>query len=358
MKIGVVLMNMGGPNNEDAVQPFLYNLFMDDDIIKLPFKKGLRKPLAKLISTKRAKSVSEKYKEINACPNGCLGPKTCSNRVQKLTSGCCSSTNPITELQRRELEKLLKQRNPSHSFKVVTQMRYWHPFTDQAIDELLEADCQQIVLLPLYPHFSYSTTASNLNEWHRRIKARGLEEKWETFIVKDYPSHPRYIQAINQRINEGLSRFSGDQLKKVHLLFSAHGTPVSYREDGDPYSFQIKETMESVMTAREKDYPYWLSYQSRVGPVKWLQPNTEDFLEVLYGYGVRYLLVIPIAFVSDHIETTHEVGIEFREVADHLGYAQFEVTKGLNGHPEFLGALAELVEQKTLQGERAVAVSS
>ncbi|RMG31151.1 MAG: ferrochelatase [Bacteroidetes bacterium] len=345
-RIGVVLMNMGGPNREEAVQPFLYNLFMDDDIIKIPLKGGIKRRLVKLISSKRARVVAEKYKMINACPKGCLGPKSCSNRQQKVVSDCCSSTNPITEWQRRELEKALNRESQGISYTVVTAMRYWHPFTDEAIDQLEAADCEQLVLLPLYPQFSYSTTASSLNEWVRRLRARGLEDRWKTLLIPSYHTHPAYIAAINQRIDEALQKFPPEVLDQLHLLFSAHGTPVSFREAGDPYSFQIKESMEAVMQARGKDHPYWLSYQSRVGPVKWLKPNTEDFLHVLRGYGVRHLLVIPIAFVSDHIETSHEIGIEFREIAEEIGMQHFELTEGLNDMPLFIDTLRQLVHQR------------
>ena len=350
-KIGIVLLNMGGPNNEEAVQPFLYNLFMDDDIIKLPFQGGLRRGLVKMISSRRAKKVAEKYKEINACPKGCMGPKTCSNRQNKRVSDCCSATNPITEWQRRELEKQLNSHAVNEEYRVVTAMRYWHPFSDEAIDQLLDFDCEEVVLLPLYPQFSVSTTASSFNEWTRRIEARNLDGKWKTHMISSYQTHPTYIGSINDRIDEGLLNFPEEIRDEVQILFSAHGTPVSYMEDGDPYSFQIKESIKAVIDSREDNRPHWLSYQSRVGPVKWLQPNTEDFLSVLRGYGIKHLLVVPIAFVSDHIETSHEIGIEFKEVADELGFENFKLTEGLNDMPRFITTLEELVKEKLGMGE-------
>jgi len=345
-RIGIVLLNMGGPNNEEAVQPFLYNLFMDDDIIKFPLKGSLKRRLLRFITKKRAKHVGEKYKMINACPKGCLGPKSCSNRQNKEVSSCCSSTNPVTEWQRRALEKKLNAEAIDETYTVVTAMRYWHPFTDEALDQLIEAACEEVILLPLYPQFSTSTTASSFNEWNRRIKARNLETKWKERMIQHYPTHPTYIASINQRIEEGLEKLPPEIRPQVQLLFSAHGTPVSYREAGDPYSFQIKESIEAVMQARSHDRPHWLSYQSRVGPIKWLQPNTEDFLHTLAGYGVRHLLVVPIAFVSDHIETSHEIGIELKEIADELGFEYFVLTEGLNDMPLFIDTLEELVKAK------------
>lgn len=349
-KIGIVLLNMGGPNNREAVQPFLYNLFMDDDIIKIPLKGGLKRRLLKFLTTKRANAVSKKYQEINACPNGCMGPKNCSNRLNKQVSDCCSATNPITEWQRRALEKKLNAQSKNEEYRVVTAMRYWHPFTDEAIDQLLEAECEEIVLLPLYPHFSVSTTASSFNEWTRRMKARNLMTRWKIHMISSYQTHPTYIAAINERIDEALLKFDEGIRDEVQLLFSAHGTPISYKENGDPYSFQIKESIEAVMETRTDNRSHWLSYQSRVGPVKWLQPNTEDFLHVLSGYGIKHLLVVPIAFVSDHIETSHEIGIEFKEVADELGYENFMLTEGLNDMPRFIDALYELAMDKLGEG--------
>ncbi len=342
-QVGVVLMNLGGPNNEDAVQPFLYNLFMDDDIIKIPLKGGVKKGLIKFITNKRAKVVAEKYKEINACPQGCLGPKTCSNRINKVISDCCSSTNPLTERQRKALEKRLNEHSSEISYKVVTAMRYWNPSTDDAIEELEKSDLDELVLLPLYPQFSYSTTASSYNEWTRRLKAKKIENKWKIHHIKDYHLHPSYIKGLSQRIDEGLMKFPEEIRDQVHLLFSAHGTPVSFREAGDPYSFQIKATMEEVMKVRNHDFPYWLSFQSRVGPIKWLEPNTEDFIKVLRNYGIKHVLVVPIAFVNDHIETLHEIGIEFKEVADEVGIEHFIHTEGLNDMPLFINCMEDLV---------------
>jgi len=351
-RVGVVLMKLGGPNNEDAVQPFLYNLFMDDDIIKIPLKGGVKKGLITFITNKRAKVVAEKYKEINACPNGCMGPRSCSNRINKVISDCCSSTNPLTERQRRALEKRLNDNSTHESYEVITAMRYWHPNTDDALDELINSDLDELVLLPLYPQFSYSTTASSFNEWTRRLKARNLEDKWKQHHIKEYHLHPAYIKALSQRISEGLENIPAAYRDQVHLLFSAHGTPVSFRERGDPYSFQIKATMEEVMKFRKYDYPYWLSFQSRVGPIRWLEPNTEDFIKVLRNYGIKHLLVVPIAFVNDHIETLHEIGIEFKEVAEEVGIETFHFTEGLNDMPLFIDCMEDMVRSVLAKGQQ------
>jgi protoporphyrin/coproporphyrin ferrochelatase len=346
-QVAVVLMNLGGPNNADAVQPFLYNLFMDDDIFKIPVKGKARQSLMRFITSRRAKSVVEKYKVINACPQGCMGPKSCSNRINKVTSTCCSATNPITEWQRRDLEKRLNEDSEEISYRVFTAMRYWNPSSADTIEALKAGNFDELVLLPLYPQFSHTTTASSFNEWTRQLAAQSLEGHWKTHMITSYHRFPTYLRAINQRIEEGMGQFPEAERDQVQLLFSAHGTPISFRDAGDPYSKQIEETVAAVMELRGHDRPHWLSYQSRVGPVKWILPNTEEFLHVLRGYGVRHLLVIPIAFVSDHIETSHEIDIEFREVAEEIGIEHFYLTRGLNDLPLFIDALAELVESKT-----------
>ena len=345
-QVAVILMNLGGPNNAAAVQPFLYNLFMDDDIFKIPLKGKPRQALMRFITTRRAKSVGEKYKVINACPQGCLGPRTCSNRMNKVVSECCSATNPITEWQRRDLEKRLNLDSRDTRYRVFTAMRYWYPSSGEAIEALEAGDFDELVLLPLYPQFSYTTTGSSFNEWTRQLAARSLEGRWKTHTITSYHRFPTYLEAIRQRIDEGLQQFSEADRSQVHILFSAHGTPVSFRDAGDPYSQQIEETVAAVMALRGHDLPHWLSYQSRVGPVKWILPNAEAVLKVLRGYGVRHLLVVPIAFVSDHIETSHEIDIEFREVAEDIGIEHFYLTQGLNDHPAFINALAELVESR------------
>ena len=281
-----------------------------------------------------------------------MGPASCSNRKAKVISDCCSSTNPLTEQQRRLLEKRLNEAVDGNKYTVVTAMRYWNPDTDMAIDQLLEAKVDELVLLPLYPQFSYSTTASSFNEWERRIIARDLSGQWPTYRVQGYHLDPLFIDAFNQRIDDSLLQLDEETRKKTHLLFSAHGTPISFKKAGDPYSFQINASMEAIMEARGKDRPYWLSFQSRVGPVEWLKPNTEDFIKVLRGYGIKHLLVVPVAFVNDHIETLHEIGIEFKEIADEVGFETFKVIEGLNDHPTFIDCLASSVQKRLFMTDK------
>lgn len=344
MNIGVVLMNLGGPTSEDNIKTFLYNLFRDEDIIKLGGG-FFQDKLARLISSVRSKKIVDNYREINYCTKGCTGSKYCFNRQEKVISTCCSPINGLTELQRRTLEKQFKRDYPQHNFKVYTCMRYWLPFADQIMDEIREDGMDHVVLLPLYPQFSWTTSGSSFRDWENvraAHKASGKTADWSEYIIKDYYLNPDYIGSLNDRINETLERFSPEERNQVHLVFTAHGTPIAEVESGDPYTKQINDTVEAIMNHRGRDKQYWLGFQSRVGPQKWTQPNTEDLVFRLIRYGVKHLIMVPVAFVTDHIETAMELNIELREAIEEekLHIEKLEVMPGLNDHPGFIKALA------------------
>ncbi|MEX0774003.1 MAG: ferrochelatase [Balneolales bacterium] len=345
-KIGVVLMNLGGPTSVEGVREFLENLFGDQDIINIGGGK-FQKRLAKTIAKYRYKGVSEKYKEINGCPNGCTGSKYCTNRQNKVVSDCCSPINSLTELQRRTLEKKLKAEWPEQSVKVYTAMRYWLPFDYDVIKEIYEDKIDHLVLLPLYPQFSFTTSGSSFRNWE---DIRGSQEQpapWDEYIINNYHLNKNYLASLNDRIDEGLKKnFDESERNKVHIVFTAHGTPLSEIEKGDPYTQHIRETVEGVMNMREQKESYWLSYQSRVGPSKWTQPNTEKLVFRLLDYGVKYILMVPVAFVTDHIETLHELNIELREEIEGRDYKKLAITKGLNDHPLFMQALQDEISLK------------
>lgn len=349
-KLGVVLMNLGGPTSEESVRTFLYNLFSDEDIIKLGGG-NVQNALAKVISKFRYKKIAEKYREISACPKGCMGSKYCLNRQNKVVSDCCSPINPLTELQRRTLEKALKEALPDFEVKAYTAMRYWRPFAYQVMDEMLEDGIDHAVLLPLYPHFSWTTTGSSFRDWENirlDFEKSGKKPNWQEYTVKSYHLNQPYLESLNERIDEALTRFTDEERKKVHLIFTAHGTPIAEVESGDPYTGQIEETVEAIMQMRASKENYWLSYQSRVGPSKWTQPNTEDLVIRLIEYGVKHFLMIPVAFVTDHIETLHELGIELPEELEEEGLhvEKLEVSGGLNDHPKFIQALVDEVKYR------------
>ncbi|MCC5914161.1 MAG: ferrochelatase [Balneolaceae bacterium] len=343
MRIGIVLMNLGGPTHRDNVKIFLKNLFQDEDIIKLGG--GVtQKAFANIISKLRAPSVAEDYMEINGCPKGCTGSKHCFNRKNKEVSTCCSPINGLTEAQRRGLEKYFKTILPEHEVKVYTCMRYWLPFADQVMDDLVEDEITHTVLMPLYPQFSWTTTGSSFRDWETVLKEKFPDGKpWKEFHVKNYYLNESYLASVNDRIDQALNEMDEETRKKTHLIFSAHGTPLLEVRSGDPYTTEIKETMEAVMARREEKNPYWLSFQSRVGPQKWTQPNTEDLVERHLEYGIKNFLMVPIAFVTDHIETLYELGVELVEDMEEEGFEfeNYKVMEGLNDHPKYLRALAE-----------------
>lgn len=343
MKLGIVLMNLGGPTREENVRDFLYNLFKDEDIIKLGG--GIKQELfAKLIAKFRSPNVAADYKKINGCPNGCTGNRHCTNRQEKVVSECCSPINGLTERQRRALEKRFKESDPEMDVKVYTCMRYWLPFADQVMEDMVEDGITHAVLMPLYPQFSWTTTGSSFRDWESVRKRRfGDHAPWEEFHVKNYHRNEHYLKAINDRIDEALNQLPEEDREKAHFVFSAHGTPLLEVRSGDPYTTEIKETMEAVMERRESKNSYWLSFQSRVGPQKWTQPNTLDLVERHLEYGIKNLLMIPIAFVTDHIETLYELGVELVEEMEEKGhhFEHYNVMEGINDHPSYIEALAE-----------------
>jgi protoporphyrin/coproporphyrin ferrochelatase len=319
-KIGVVLLNLGGPDSLEAVEPFLYNLFVDPDIINFPGSFLVRKPLAKLISSKRHPKIQEQYKQIGG-----------KSPLKEFTLGQC-----------RLLEIELNKRFPA---KVYAAMRYWHPFTEEVLDELEREGITKVILLPLYPQYSMATTESSVKEWKKQLEKRGNKTiEWN--LVEHYYDFPPYIDACVERINQGLERFPSDQRDQVDILFSAHGTPMKLVREGDPYSGHICETVCAVRERGGWKNPHRLCFQSKVGPQKWLTPSTPATIDELAKAGSKMMLLVPIAFASDHLETLFEVGIEFRHEAEHKGVEQFEVTEGLNYSPKFIDALAQLVFQK------------
>lgn len=311
-RIGVVLFQLGGPDTLEAIEPFLYNLFCDPDIIDFPFARIGRKPLAKLISTTRARKVQHHYSVI----------------------GGGSPIRRFTEQQALALQTRLTDSGiDAHCF---VAMRYWHPFTAEAIEQLHAADCDEVVLLPLYPHHSSTTTGSSLNEWNRLYRGDLPVHTVDAFYRNDL-----YLEAIVEKIEEALSRFANPE--RPEIVFSAHSVPVSIIERGDPYQHQIEQTVELLMRRGGWTNSHRLCYQSKVGASKWLQPSLHRALRDLSQAKVREVCIVPISFVSDHVETLGEIDHEAREEATELGIQQFEMTVGLNDSPMFIAALAELV---------------
>ncbi len=317
-RVAVVLFQLGGPDSTDAVEPFLYNLFCDPDIIDFPGAFLARKPLARFIASRRSAKVAEHYREIGG-------------------------KSPILELTNAQAAALKEALAPAVDAGVFVAMRYWKPFTSEAVRGVREGGYDRVVLLPLYPHYSKATTLSSMKEWRReavrgglRIGPGGIREE----VVCCFHNHPLYVRALVENIDEALRKFDGIPPGEIDIVFSAHGVPVSLVNAGDPYKMQIEETVRLVVAAGAWSSPRTLCYQSKVGPAKWLRPGLDETIHKLAASGRRNLLIVPVSFVTDHIETLHEINIETREEALALGVERFEMVPGLNSGTTFIACLA------------------
>jgi protoporphyrin/coproporphyrin ferrochelatase len=242
----------------------------------------------------------------------------------------------LTERQARALEAALAARFDAKCF---IAMRYWNPLTAVAASEVNAWNAPQLVLLPLYPHYSFATTSSSLKEWKRLFSPNGNAP--QTHAVESFFDHPMYVQSVAEKIALTLTHF--DDPGRAHIVFSAHGLPLSLIERGDPYAKQVGETVRLVMKQGAWKNAHTLCYQSKVGRRKWLSPSLTETIDRLVPSGEKKLLIVPIAFVTEHIETLHEINIEAREQAHRLGVEQFEMMPAVGDSPTFISALADLV---------------
>ncbi len=305
----IILLQMGGPDSLTAVKPFLGNLFSDREIIRIG-PACLQPLIAKFIVSRRTPVVVEKYREIGG-------------------------KSPIKELTLAQADALSERL----SIPCLVGMRYWHPFTADTIARLKEMGIKRLVALSLYPHYSRATSGSSFNDLERCL----AESSYRPQLLKipDFHDHPGYIDALAEKIRQGLELFQGQTLPQI--LFSAHSLPQSFIDEGDPYLDQVQTTVRLVME-RFENIRHHLAFQSRAGPVKWLEPSTDDKLKELAEQGCRQLLVVPLSFVSDHIETLHEIDIEYAEDARRMGISDFRRTESLNCSPAFINCLSELVQ--------------
>jgi len=322
-RVGVVLLNLGGPERIQDVGPFLYNLFSDPEIIRLPIP-ALQKPLAWLISTLRSGKSRQAYRSI----------------------GGGSPLRRITEQQARELQSSLRLRGVEATSYVA--MRYWHPFTESAVADIKADGVEEVVVLPLYPHFSISTSGSSFRELQRLRQADPDFRRLPIRCIRSWYNHPGYIEAMVGLIAQQIE--ASDDPTQAHIFFSAHGVPKSYVEEaGDPYQSEIESCARLITQRLEAKLghsnPVTLAYQSRVGPVEWLKPYTEDALREVGAAGVKDLVVVPISFVSEHIETLEEIDIEYREIATEAGITNFRRVPALDTDPTFIRGLADLVQE-------------
>ena len=317
-KKAVVLFQLGGPDSLEAVEPFLYNLFCDPDIIDIPGAFLFRKALAKLVSSLRAPKVRELYKNI----------------------GGRSPIFPQTEEQAKALKSALQLRGISAD--VLIAMRYWNPTTKDVVEDLRKKEIEEVVLLPLYPHYSRATTGSSVNEWNRVIR-REKAQDISTRLIKSYYDHPLYIEALVGNIKQAIERVPAAERNRITLVFSAHGTPLKLVREGDPYSQHIRTTYELVVEKGSFGLPHCLCFQSKVGPQQWLEPSLTQTIERLGVEKASHVIVIPVAFVTEHIETLSEINIEAREEAHSLGIGYFDMMPALIANEKFIECLTDLV---------------
>src|SRR4051812_11716843 len=309
---GVLLLNLGGPDSLDAVEPFLENLFRDPFLIRIPFLKGpFRRWFARAVARRRAPHARKLYAEI----------------------GGRSPIRPLTEAQARRLEEEL-----GPGFRCYVAFSAWTPYIREAVAQARADGCARLVGVSLYPQWCSATTASAFFDLRGALAGTlPLSE------VDRYPDDAEYLDALASTVHEALRRFADPA--RVHVLFSAHGIPMSLVRRGDPYEREIHRTVEGVLKRLPAGQPWSLSFQSKVGPVKWLEPASADHIPALARQGVAELLVVPVAFVSDHIETLHEQRILLRGIAEAAGITRYEVANAINDCRLYARALARLVRQ-------------
>lgn len=308
-KTGVLLLNMGGPEKLADVRPFLYNLFSDRDIIRLgPF--FMQKPLAWLISKRRAPKSMKTYEKI----------------------GGGSPLTAITRDQGNALQAVLREHG---DYTVLSAMRYWYPDSDSALKKLADKGITKIIALALYPHYSCATTGSSVQELKRAIGRSTTD--FSLTVIDSWPTQPEFIETLARNIQETADTFAPDH---PQVVYSAHSLPVSFIDGGDPYVDHIRATIKAI--EKITDLPGELCFQSKSGPVEWLAPSTPDMLDSLAEMGCKNILMVPISFVSDHVETLYEIDMLYRDQAKSLGM-RLESSQSLNCNPTFIDGLKNLV---------------
>ena len=340
--VGVLLLNLGGPETLDDVQPFLYNLFADPDIIRLPGAlQFLQSPLAALLSNSRAPKSREAYESI----------------------GGGSPLRRITDEQANALQSALVAKGLKNA-KCYVGMRYWKPFTEEAVEQIKADGVTKLVVLPLYPQFSISTSGSSLRLLEQIFgEDEYLATRMSHTVIPSWYERPGYVQAMADLIKAELNRPDGqfDSPDEPVVFFSAHGVPVSYVETaGDPYKEEMEECVALIM-ARLKEMgvanEHVLAYQSRVGPVEWLKPYTDDVIRELGEKKTKAMVAVPISFVSEHIETLEEIDMEYRELAEESGVEQWGRVPALDTNPVFIDDLADAVVESLDGMSKAASMS-
>ena len=315
MKKAIVLFNLGGPDKLENVEPFLFNLFYDPAILNLP--KFIRYPLAKLISKRRAPIAKKIYKEIGG-----------SSPILKLTND-----------QAVKLENSLNSNQKDIIYRTFVAMRCWNPRTSQIVKEVRKFNPAEVILLPLYPQYSATTSGSSINEWKEICKIENFNVETSTFCC--YPTDNSFIDA---HINEIKKKVNN--INNFKLIFSAHGLPEKNIKNGDPYQWQVEQTVDKIVKKINiENLDYILSYQSRVGPLKWIGPSTESVIIENSKFG-KHIVLVPIAFVSEHSETLVELDIEYKKLAEQYGCKNYTRVPALGVNESFIKSLLKLILNK------------
>lgn len=316
-KVAVILFNLGGPDSKESIEPFLFNFFTDHNIIRLPYP--FRWLLAKLIARRRSK-------------------KEAGNSYGEL--GGKSPLLQNSQEQARALDAVLNVgANDEH--RCFISMRYWHPMAEEVVKSVQAWNPDRIVLLPLYPQYSTTTTRSSYQAWMKAAKKAGLDKPSK--LVCCYPSENGFVRACAANVRAVYEKAALETGQRPRILFSAHGLPEDIIKEGDPYQWQCEKSAEDIARATGIDDVDWrICYQSRVGPKKWLRPSTEEELHDAAKDGVP-VIILPHAFTQEHVETLVEIEIEYREVADHLGVPGFYRVPTAGTHPDFIRGLADMV---------------
>jgi ferrochelatase len=322
---GIVMMNLGGPASLDAVEPFLLRLFADREIIQLP----LQDWLGRFIATRRAPKVRKLYEAIG-------GGSPILHWTEAQGAAMCQRLD------------VLSPHTAPHRFYVA--FRYAPPFADDALRAMAADGITRAVAFTQYPQWSCSTTGSSLNDLWRAAARTGLHDAFEWSIIDRWGEHDRFVRAMASAVDDGLDAYADADRDDVLVMFSAHSLPLSVIDRGDAYPAEIAATVSRVVAAMALRNPYLVTYQSEVGPVRWLGPSTETVIEQLAKRGQKNVLVVPIAFTSDHIETLSELDIEYAELAQAHGMTGFRRAPALNVRADFLDALADVVHAHLVSG--------
>ena len=315
MKKAVILFNLGGPDKLENVEPFLFNLFNDPAILNLP--SFFRYPLAKLIANRRAPTAKKIYEELGG-----------SSPILKLTNE-----------QSLALELRLNQNDISSEYKCFVVMRCWHPRAENVVKEVINYNPDEIILMPLYPQFSAATSGSSIKEWENICLKNNFKTKTSTICC--YPTDENFVQAHKDEIMKKINN-----LENFKLIFSAHGLPEKNIKKGDPYQWQVEQSVDKIVKSLKiKDLDWILSYQSRVGPLKWIGPSTEDIIIENSKIG-KHIVLVPIAFVSEHSETLVELDIEYKELADKNGCKHYTRVPALGINENYIRAMSNLIIKK------------